>query len=197
MLFGIGACVSLAIALYDAAMIQTALAPAMNLLSDDLRRRLWWDWLEVVIPTVVLPALVALSARVVASSGDTDRRNGGWALLLGSCVWALGVGVIGLSWVSAGDGGWFNYAPDAATAFSPGGALARQTIGTIGAWLGLSIAAAAITWARRSSFRRSDGPGWRTRALLWTQPAVVVVGLFMAARLVGLLIDNPGMWGRS
>lgn len=196
MVFAAGAVVSLVAALIDAVTIQTALAPAADLLSDDLRREVWWDWFEIVVPMVVLPALAAVSARAAASSDDTDRR-GGWTLFAGSCVWAVGAAVVGLSRVSAGDGGWFNYAPDAATAFSPDGALARQTIATVVAWLGLTIAAAAITWARRSSFRRSDGPGWRSRLLLLTQPAVVVIGLFMAVRLVVLLADNPGMWGRS
>ena len=94
MVFAAGAAVSLVAALIDAVTIQTALAPAADLLSDDLRREVWWDWFEIVVPMVVLPALAAVSARAAASSDDTDRR-GGWTLFAGSCVWAVGAAVVG------------------------------------------------------------------------------------------------------
>lgn len=206
LIFGVGAAVGLVIAVVDALVIQSALPPSMTLLSGDLRRDVWLSWCTDQVPLVLLPALAAASLRDLSRLADpASGRPASWPVV-GACTWLAGVVVAQWRWWGGdADGGWFNVAPDL-EAFSPGGVLAAQHVGLAIAWVGLTVAAAALASVAARSFRRAPDGGSRSpsvaaaglhRVLAASQLIVLVIGPVVVARLVWLLATRPGWWGRT
>lgn len=201
--YAIGAVACAVLALADALRLRSQLPPVNMLMSEDVYQRIWWDRIQAQALVLVLPIGVALVNHFLPQAVGAERLACRRAASVAPWVWLAGaVAVWVLPWWFAGwsgDGGWFNYAPNAGVTFSPDGSRGLQLLGQLAAYLGLALTGVSLV-ATVTGHRRADSGDSHLRA--WTVAATAAVALAVVVLAVRVgqiaieLVTEPGVWGR-
>jgi cytochrome c oxidase subunit 1 len=147
-MYGVASFFFLLVAGVEALLIRTQLAvPGSQLLSADLYNQVFTMHGVTMIFMVVMPLAAAfanylLPLQIGARDVSFPRMNA-----LSLWIWLAGAIFFNTSWFLGGgaDGGWFNYAPNAGVAFSPGHGIDFYAVGLLIMGVGSTISAVNLT----------------------------------------------------